>query len=736
MADSENCCNVPQLTEWRGYSEYLVKEYSNDNCIEVFRFAIGQLTEGIEEKKLISKKGNINYLNLPFSFDIETSSFVSYDEKGNIIKHATMYIWQFGINGSIIYGRTWEEFGNMLMLLQNYTNADEKNRIVIYVHNLGYEFGFISKWFEWDKVFSIKQRRPVQAIAQCFEFRCSLLLTNAALKYVGDNMLYKYPCKKLVGNLDYKKLRGSWTQLTDEELQYCIEDVRVVMCLIQQRIEEDGGIGKIPLTSTGYIRNFVRKQCFYGNSNDIKAIAKRSVEYHRFMKSLTINSEEEYYQMLRCFMGGFTHAGVLHANKVLKNIGSADLASSYPYHMLAEYYPMTRFKYIGNVESDEDFSWYLSNYCCMFDVGFLNIRPAVIFENPLSVSRCDIPKGTKYRANNGRLIDGEGWIFTSLTELDWDTISKFYIWDEIEVMNLRVSNRDYLPKAIIESILELYEKKTKLKGIKGQEQAYMMSKNLLNSTFGMMVTAAVRDELVFNEEWQKIAADSLSQLNSYNESYSRFLFYPWGVWVTAHARHSLFKAIYEFGEDYVYADTDSIKGYNFNEHEMFFKRYNCEVLMKLVKMCKHYDIELSKCEPIDKNGNKHLIGVWEIEKKYKRFKTCGAKRYMYEYDDGTLSLTVSGLNKKMAIPWLLQKYESNAMCFEIFGENMFIPAGHTGKMTLTYIDKEDEGSFIDYMGNEGEYHELTSIYMEEQSYHMSIVEDYLNYIEGVRYIEC
>ena len=400
---------------------------------------------------------------------------------------------------------------------------------------------------------------------------------------------------------------------------------------------------------------------------------------------------------------------------------------------------MSSFTYIGQITDNRLFYFYLRNYCCMFDVTFVNLRPSVTFENPLSRSRCIISKNSQgkelpFQVNNGRLVSAQECT-TTLTELDWDTVYKFYEWDEVHVFNMRIANRGYLPKDLILAILHLYGNKTSLKGVDEKHVEYMVSKNMINASFGMMVTSIIRDEFIYDEEWHKVAPDVASQLDAYNHSYNRFLFYGWGVWVTAHARHSLFKAIYEFDEDYVYADTDSIKGLHFENHMDFFKQYNREVQMKLLNMCNHYNIPYSACQPRTIKGERKLIGVWDMERPYKRFKACGAKRYMYEYDDGELSLTVSGLNKNFAIPWLLSEYKTNARCFEVFGEGMYVPPGHTGKQTITYIENEDNGEVTDYLGNSAPYHELSSIYMEPQAYFMSVLTEYKDFLEGVQYVE-
>lgn len=711
-------------------------------------YPVSRLTSAMEElfsHKNISLAVNGNYevFNIPCAFDIETSSF--YNTHGE--KCATMYIWQFGIDGLVIYGRTWDEFTSFLAELVEYLELSPRRKLIIYVHNLGYEFQFMRKWFEWDKVFAIKKRRPVYAICGPFEFRCSLFLSNYGLEYIGENLLHKYPVKKLVGYLDYSKVRHSSTPMTAEELEYCFNDVRVVMAYIQEKIEHDGGITEVPLTNTGYVRNYCRDVC-YGRNCDEEKARKKLLDYRALMKSLKVSSEEEYKQLERAFMGGFTHTSALWSNKIITTpkasfhteyefdeIGSADLTSSYPYVIVAEYFPMTSFKNIGNITDKAKFYSYLADYCCIFDVEFINLKPKVTFENCLSLSRCCTTG--EVIVNNGRVVSAET-CKTTLTELDFDTVSKFYTWKKMRVINMRIAHRGYLPKDLILAVLNLYKDKTTLKGVFGKETEYLVSKNMINAAFGMMVTAIIRGEYQYSTEddaWHTEEADVISQLTSYNKNFNRFLYYGWGVYVTAHARHNLFSAIYEFKEDYVYSDTDSIKGVNFSSHMPYFTQYNNEVYIKLRRMCQHYDIDFNMCKPKTAKGVEKLIGVWDFEPGYLAFKAVGAKRYMYELPDGSLSMTVAGVNKKYAIPYLLNEYESHELIFNVFGDGMFIPAGHTGKQSLTYIDDVSTGSVVDYLGSTKLFFERSSIHMEPQSFYMSLIGDYLKFLEGVEYIE-
>lgn len=711
-----------------------------------------------------------HYLNVPASFDIETTSVtLEGGLNSEPIKYATMYIWQFGINGVVIYGREWNEFKTLLQVLTKYYDLTGGNHMIIYVHNLGFEFQFMKHHFKWDNVFAIKNRRPVYAITGGIEFRCSYFLSNYSLEYLGDNLLHKYPVRKLTGNLDYSLPRHSKTELTENELEYAFNDVRVVMAYIQEKIEQDGSIAEIPLTNTGYVRNYCRQECFFEGC-ETEADRKRTMlNYRALMKSLIITEEREYNQMRRAFMGGFTHASAIWSNNPngpIANVGSADLTSSYPYVMCAQYFPMTRGEYIGTILKESLFRHYLEKYCCLFDIEFKHLKPKVTYENYLSSSHCAMEG--KYSLNNGRVIEAD-LLRTTITELDYDIISQLYTWESYRVTNLMVYKRGYLPKALILSMLKLYQDKTTLKGIEGKEVEYMVSKNMINAGFGMMVTAIIRNDFTFIDEWTKTVVDAGEQIESYNKNWNRFLFYGWGVWVTAHARHNLFSAILEFGEDYVYSDTDSIKGINFDTHLPYFNKYNQGVLKNLLDMCNHYKIDFKMCCPEDKKGKKHMLGYWDIEKGYKLFKTIGAKRYMYTYHDGFTTFTISGVNKKFAMPyliarfnnipfdseefkkiqyaysgrpehqeyvsWLLeQNYDYNQI-FSYFNDGFYIPPEYTGKLTMTYIDFPQSNVLVDYQGKAYPFHEKSCLHAEQQSYYLSMVCDYVKFLRGVQYVE-
>lgn len=686
---------------------------------------LSTLERTMNEFSIVSVRKKCKYYNVPASFDIETSSF-TVQTSG--LKCSLMYEWTFGINGFITAGRTWDEYKELISRVESILGINSNLRLIVYVHNLSYEFQFMRKIFDWDKVFSLDVRKPVYAITTSgIEYRCSYKLSGYNLATIGKN-LQKYKVQKMVGDLDYSKIRHSETPLTEKEWGYCAHDVLVVMAYIQEKIESDGSIAKIPLTKTGYVRQFCRENCFYQFRSHNKWTSKYK-KYHNLMKALTL-TPDEYVQLKRAFQGGFTHANACYARKTLENVGSFDFTSSYPYVMISEKFPMGPPEHI-EIKSIEDFEYSTDLYCCMFDVEFTNLSSITSVDHPISYSKCwDVVHPV---LDNGRIVCADT-LSTTITDCDWETYKHFYTWDDAKIYNFVRFRKGYLPTDFVKSILKLYQDKTTLKGVAGKEVEYLGSKEMVNAAYGMTVTDICRDEIEYESRrldsgWQKEHPDLETAIDKYNKSSQRFLYYPWGVWVTAYARRNLFSGIYACGDDYVYSDTDSIKVLHPERHMDYINAYNEIVVDKLNEAMRYHGLPESAYKPKTIKGVEKCLGVWDNEGVYTRFKTLGAKRYMTE-KNGEVSLTVSGLNKFVAMPYLIKKYDDDI--FDAFDDELYIPPSYTGKNTLTYIDDEHDGVVTDYLGESAEFHTLSGIHMEPADYSLSLSNDYIKYIMGVK----
>lgn len=697
------------------------------DLVETKTYKIQDIDELLNSVTFIKSNKGIQYANVPCTIDIETSSFYENGEK-----RAIQYAWVLGINGKCIVGRYFSVLKCLINTIASKLELEVGvKHMIFYVHNLAYEFQWFRKHFEWEKVFSIEERKPLYALmTNGIELRCSYLLSGYSLEKVGDQ-LHTYKVKKMVGDLDYKKVRTPKTPLTKKEKNYVFYDGLVVMAYIEEQIESHhNNITLLPLTKTGEVRNYCRKECLYKGGKKHNAL--RYKKYTKMMQNLPIVDISEYRQLQRAFAGGFTHANAFYVNLVQKNVASFDFTSSYPTVIVCEKFPMEKGK-IVNVSNRQEFFEYLSKYCCLFDIVFDDIKASNNFDHPISYSKCYTCE--EPHVDNGRIISAKKLAIT-ITEQDFYTFQEFYTWSNMHVSNFRIYKKNYLPRNFVYAVLQLYAKKTTLKGVAGKEYEYLVSKENVNSCYGMMVTDICRDEAEYgNDEWNlKIQTDDEVKiaLSKYNSNKRRFLCYQWGIWVTAYARRNLFTGIKEFGYDYIYSDTDSLKVLNYEKHMDYINRYNDGIKRKIKHALFYQDIPLELAHPKTIKGEEKWLGIWDFDGVYKRFKTLGAKRYMVEYPEPIkygeelipYSLTVSGINKKVAIPYLYHLHKDKI--FDAFTDGLYVPKGYTGKNIHTYIDEETTGICVDYKGVPFKYHELSSIHMEECDYELSLTREFID----------
>ena len=326
--------------------------------------------------------------------------------------------------------------------------------------------------------------------------------------------------------------------------------------------------------------------------------------------------------------------------------------------------------------------------------------------------------------------------------MDFDIIEYMYKFDKdnISIGDFMICDRGYLPTNFVRALLNTYQKKTELKGVEGKEIEYAVFKENQNSYYGMTVTSVLRDEYKYiNDTWVNIN-DMLNEtelndknemdINRYNKSYNRHLYYLWGVFVTAYARHNIWEAIIECGYDHVYADTDSEKCLNFSTHAEFFNQYNNRVIEKHKRACKVHDLPLSLCMPKNKKGEVKVLGAFEYEGMYDKFKTLGAKRYLTQTGD-KFSLTVAGLNKIKGLEYMLKKFGKEHI-FDAFADGLQVPSEYSGRLIHTYIDESRKGVLFDKYGIPYEYSELSGIHLEPAAYTIGDISAFVRFINQIK----
>ena len=703
-----------------------------------------EILDYLRECKIYKKgKSKTEFLNIASAFDIESTSFFRHRETGKIIdvkqaekipenelrksweKIAIMYAWVFAYDGHAFTGRTWEEFKQLLEIVRKYYDLGKNRFLVCGVHNLAYEFQFFRKLFEWENVFAVKERSPVYARTNNgIEFRCTLTLSGYSLAKVGEH-LQKYPCKKLVGDLDYIKLRHSKTILTDEEWGYIVNDGLIVCAYLQELIEEHKRITYLPLTKTGFVRKYLRHECYYTKSDHKRDYTGKYKRYRGIMESCTIESVEEYKLLKEAFTGAIVHCNTLYSGLLLNDVQSMDETSAYPTQIAIGYFPYGKGRFVMP-HSKEELTRFVTKNACIMDVTFFNIEKSQMFESLISKNKCK--DSQLFEEDNGRLIKAKS-IRIVITEIDLSVYKKFYKWEKMRIHKMIVYDKKRLPTEFVNAVLDLYADKTRLKGVEGKESEYMHAKENINSCYGACVTDICRDKTeYFDGDWIITPCDIEKEIERYNHSKNRFLCYQWGVWITSLARRALASAIYEMGTDYIYSDTDSVKYLNPKKHEKYFEEYNAWMIGQLKKAAAYHGIPLEKFMPETIKGEKKPLGVWDFDGRYKRFKSLGAKRYAVEYEDLHHSLTIAGVNKRKAIPYI-EEHEKDFFDFMHF-DYLFVE-DCCGKMLHTYIDEEKTGTLTDYNGIDADFAESSSVHLMNTTYKMTTSDDYLTLLDNV-----
>ena len=665
-----------------------------------------------------------------FTFDIETTSAwltktgkvkgykkgKSNDYWNNLQPIALCYLWQFSFNDTVYYGRELKDFINVLEDLPKQTD------IIIWVHNLSFEFVFLSNILTWSVVFARNSHKPIKARCSEYphiEFRCTYMLTRLSLESWGKQI----GIEKLVGDLNYLKVRTPYTKLSKKEMAYGERDCIVVYKGIMKYKEQYNSLFKIPLTQTGTIRLVVKDKLM------------SNIRYNYFIKKLVPKSVYEYRTLQLVFSGGYTHANRIHAGKVIDKdyvnsddiyIEHMDFASSYPAVMCCKKYPMSPWVVTSNRINEDLFE----TKAFIFRLRFKNIK-STNFNTYIQSSKCAYKNAI---FDNGRIIEAEE-LTMYVTDVDYNIIKNNYEWDgQPEVLEAYSSVKNYLPRELIEYILTLYSNKTQYKDVPGMEDIYLQSKQYINSCFGMMVTAILQADILYHEDgsWSinrlkpEEVEERFSKLRRESITEKRyFLSYSWGIYVTAYARENLWKCMDKCGTcgyDVLYVDTASI--FALGKHD--WRWYNEEVTNELRKACDELNIDFELTRPKTPKGEIKPLGIFEEETPCTEFITLGAKRYCERRKgENQLRMTVSGINKSA-----VKVLKNNISNFRD-GVNFDKDAKGVHKSICTYLLDMPEVTFYD--GYKSTYSK--GINLRNNGYKLTMTDEYKSLIEYVENFE-
>lgn len=660
-----------------------------------------------------------------------------------------IYLVQLHVAGKNFIFRTIYEFKNALEQAIIPQLAEIDACVIIYVHNLSFEWQFLKSVLPVSEVFALKTRRIAKAFAYdgALEFRCSYLLSNMSLEKFTENYNNE-TYRKDKELIDYEILRYPWTPLDNDILYYSLMDVITLYKAVLSIMNREGDtIRTIPMTNTGYVRRACRNACIgeYQNTRKKSVRIEMNQKYGAYKKLFQKCelSLDQYIMCVKAFRGGNTHASRFYANQVLSNVGSYDFASSYPAVVVcSDEFPMGRLEECTeDVQELDKLKQFSERFFTIIEVVFesLSLRnanncavPYIPVSKIENVSRAeysflpDVSRETSVLLkDNGRLLLTNKPVRYTFLGVELPIILAQYK-GVMHVTKCYYTNKGYLPNELRTTCYDWYEKKTSLKHVVGMEYEYMKSKNRVNSVYGMMVEQIIKEVVEYDFDNMILTSrkptedEATEQLkNYYTPMQRKFLAYQWGITVTALARVRLQQMIDMCGSDFVYCDTDSCKMLHPEKYIEAFNKYNEEWI-------KYADLCGCSYYAFTKDGEKQILGVADYEGKYDRFKTLGAKKYAVE-EHGKLEITIAGVPKKAGAQ-LMGSLDNFKIGYKFkVRDNASLEMRQNWKKTLTYNDDINEVFLVDGK----QLHIQSNVAILRTTYELNITDEYQELIDNL-----
>lgn len=625
----------------------------------------------------VTKKHTL-LLCAPMGLDIETTTTTTADDS----KAAFMYHWQLSFGDYQITGRKWDTLFEILEAIEEAYSlgswkvgkgkrtAHWERTVICWIANAGYEFQFMCrrKWHNKsivkDGTFASSMRNPLKTVLGFSKTSTKGITVYDALQFSTSlKQLAKDYCvtQKASGDLDFSIPRNSKTPLNTTEKGYCFNDTITLDewaryyldCYVRQE-------HFAPMTSTAIIREAVMQE--YTNA--------ASMDMHLNTRTLALHPTlGEYHRAIwHLYRGGFTYASRTNAGKIWDDVTGRDFTSSYPAVMLQEKFPSTPFTPSKASTVDELNALTAQGKAWYADIRFKNLiqTKEISVENCMKLHEWN-GSGKRLYETTGAIIDNGKLVYArectvTLQEHDWETYNEYYEWDDdIEIRDVMVADKDYLPEWFRKIVMHFYEKKASLKAAgKDDTIEYTLSKAIVNGLYGLTVQKIHFDEIEFSTEtgcWKtkrlhyNDSEERVKMGDKYEKELGRdpktlakrggvpktVLSPYYGIWITAIARRRILQAIGELGSDFIYCDTDSVYYKNEAAHQKYFDEWNNKVYS-------FNDTNLKKPE-FHTLGDFDPVALKKADKTsvtHYSFLTLGAKRYI-KWDGADIKPTIAGL---------------------------------------------------------------------------------------------
>lgn len=447
---------------------------------------------------------------------------------------------EVGKEDHIILGNNIDDFMNWC--------ANRRNNYTVLFHNLKFDSQFIMSYLfkngfthtidradRKTKTFNtlINDKGQYYQIEVIFErkgktinkvtFQDSKKLLDMGVDKIAKT--FNLPYQKL--EIDYSEYRPVGHKLTQEEIDYITNDVKIVAKAVEFFYKN--GLTQMTIG-----------RCAFEEFKEI--IKKNKKNFERFFP------EEDYdFDIRQSYRGGYTYLNPKFAGKIVREGVSLDYNSVYPSVMKEELLPYGRPYYFeGQYRKDKLYPLYVQMFRCAFEL------------KPGKLPTVQIRHGMDYRANE-YLTHSEGEATLCMTSVDL----------EIFLENYDVYNIEWIGGWAFKAARGLFDEYIdKWYGVKVRAKRennrgmYEISKRMLNSLYGKFGTLP--------KVTSKIPAMNEDGTLVYKGKHTRFgtgVYIGMATFITSYARQRIIHAAQRVTDDYnagrskiefIYADTDSL----------------------------------------------------------------------------------------------------------------------------------------------------------------------------------
>lgn len=531
------------------------------------------------------------------------------------------YVWAWAI--SEIGNEDNIKIGNTIDSFMDYISKNKSSKY--YFHNLAFDGSFIldylfkngfkyigNKKDKKDKTFTtlISDMGMFYTIEIYFSVKAngkkvkkatlidSLKIIPFSVEVIAKS--FGLPISKL--ELDYNKKRELGHELTNEEIDYIKNDVKIVAMALKVLFDE--GLTKI--TSAGNALSDYKK--FYKED--------------KFEKLFPVLPSVIDKDIRQSYKGGFTYLNPIYKEVDVGEGEVLDVNSLYPsvmrYELLPIGYPLP---YDGKYVEDNEYPLYVQMITCSFEIKE-NMIPTIQI------------KGSYFMDNEYLTSSNGDIVCLVLSNVDLDLFLEHYnVYDLEYVRGYKFKGSYGLFDKYIDKWTERKIKATK-EGNKGQRA---LSKLMLNSLYGKFAMGKeMQCKVPYYDETDGLIHYELSDIEEVDG-----LYLPIGIFITSYARNKTIRtsqaiksySIEKYGKDmYCYSDTDSV-------HTLL-------PIEELTKFCEIDDVELGK---------------WKHESHFTKARFIRQKCYLEMIDD-EIKITCAGMPKSCYkyVEW--EKFKTGFTC--------------------------------------------------------------------------